>query len=253
MRHEGGLLTVIYLFLEGTSCALEPALMTFRGQRCADEAGDDDDGVSCAAAIDRAECGPLIWANSTLVLHLAWCASFSLVIVADAGCGAHELMLGLAPPHVRAGVALELSSSVLVLVMFAGREFAGAAQMGLYTVLYGATLALWGALAILAPLGHVRWRRSHCLESPLPNSGEGGRGGGGGGDGAPEVEGGRGASAAASPSSSSSGRVRLHGGHAAGGSGAANEAAAKERRACDYERDPTGGVGGGASMITTLV
>ena len=94
-------------------------------------------------------CHPLYYSNSMLLLDITECVFFYLLLLPDAQCTVKQILRGHAPRHLMGGAVLILCATLLAIVGFAGREFAGAADVGVYSTMYACFLALW----LLAMLG----------------------------------------------------------------------------------------------------
>ena len=62
---------------------------------------------------------------------------------------------------------LFMLSTLATVLLFAGREFAGAAEVQLYEITYASLTVLWVILATVSFYGHFRWRAQRQREDEI--------------------------------------------------------------------------------------
>ena len=117
-----------------------------------------DKSAISSCEFGQESCVPLKISNGDMLRNACVCTIYSLVLLGDARCTVKQILRGLAPAHATAGFVLILLSSFLVLVLFAGREFAGAPEASLYGIVEAFLNLLWIITAIVCVWGHFRWR-----------------------------------------------------------------------------------------------
>ena len=86
---------------------------------------------------------PWLWANTAMLMQFTFSALLAATVFADAGSSLSVMLRGKAPQHVSVSFALMSCTSLLALILFAGREFAGERQLVLFTQVYNLITLLW--------------------------------------------------------------------------------------------------------------
>ena len=115
---RGGLTVALYVYFESVSVGLD----TERSSQNVD---------------------PWLWANSAMLMQFTFSALLAATVFADAGSSLSVMLRGKAPEHVSVSFALMSCTSLLALILFAGREFAGERQLVLFTQVYNLITLLW--------------------------------------------------------------------------------------------------------------
>ena len=116
------------------------------------------DRAASSCEFGQDSCKPLEISNGIMLGNACVYALYSFLLLGDARCTVKQILRGLAPAHVMTGFLLLLLSTVLAVSLFAGREFAGAAEVPLYGIVESALSGLWIITAIGGVCGHYRWR-----------------------------------------------------------------------------------------------
>ena len=67
---------------------------------------------------------PWLISNNTVLAHLTFSTALSITLLADSRATLHALLRGLAPLHVKLGLFIVIVTSLIPLIMFAGRDSA---------------------------------------------------------------------------------------------------------------------------------
>ena len=101
---------------------------------------------------------PWLAANNAVLFHLALSAVLSLTLLADSRTSLSAVLRGLAPLYLNVGLAVVFATSLIPLVLFAGREFSKASEHHqLYDVASTSFLLLWVVAFGILAVGHATY------------------------------------------------------------------------------------------------
>lgn len=104
-------------------------------------------------------------ANNCMITHFTLSAVVSLTMLADARTSLSAVLRGKAPLHVTAGLVASTFTSCIVLVMFAGREFASRDQRPFYFVANVCVTLLWAVIGGIVTAGQYASKRRRAKTS----------------------------------------------------------------------------------------
>ena len=148
---RGGTVAALYLYFESLACVNSPRLFTFKGKICAANIAL----TSCEFGVE--ECEPLAAANTMVLGHCSFCFVFYIAVLEEAEFTLKQILRGLAPLHITVCVMLIAVASLITGPIFAGREFAGAAQKQTYDSLFNVMMVIWFMVFTISVAGHMSW------------------------------------------------------------------------------------------------
>ena len=135
---------------------MDPDRFSFEGRRC-----DRGPGAVSLCKFGQDSCHPIALSNGSMLASACVYACYSFIFLSDARCTVKQILRGLAPAHVMLGFALAVFSTIISVFMFAGREFAGAAESQLFEFVQVSLGGVYFILMFVMFCGHFRWRSKH--------------------------------------------------------------------------------------------
>jgi hypothetical protein len=125
------------------------------------------EALGAGADLDRSseDIQPWLHANNCIISQYTMSVVLSLTMLADARTSLSAVLRGRAPLHVTVGLALAICASLIVLMMFAGREFSDADEASFYSVANACFMLLWIVIAGIITAGQYVFRRHRAQTS----------------------------------------------------------------------------------------
>ena len=103
---------------------------------------------------------PWLTANTCVLTHFAFSMLLTNTIVADTGHTLNAALRGKAPWHIKVALGLSLSTSLLAMAMFAGREWSGERQVSVYSYAFIVFQLLWALVGGIVFVAHSSWAQN---------------------------------------------------------------------------------------------